>query len=276
MIIFLYLFQLIIFISLFPLHASPPFRFEDADQEGLNRWVAATGAEIYKELNNDSKFGYPRGNMYCTPSKHWKAYSPYLEPSVYFVKKRGVPASKALKSLLAEGGGFDCRIAQEIIFLECMRKLIGDEQFYCVTQNFEKENAEFFNARGDRARKELWLGSRTESNPYFRFTSMENGSLHRLNKIGYFGYTPNIAEYGQIHPQGFLRGDNGLLCKAENEEVYLYTGYGDFYQNGGRKWEEMVARFKEETLTLLIPNEIDIDATHIPQARRTKYIQMRQ
>lgn len=97
---FLFVIQLIMVFALTPLHA---FDFENGDQEDLNKWVAKNGAEIYSSLNNNEKFGYPTGNKtsdYYTSSKHWESYSAFMEQTVSFIKKKGVSASVAHKSLL--------------------------------------------------------------------------------------------------------------------------------------------------------------------------------
>ena len=229
------------------------FDIKMGSQADLNNWVALNGAEIYHYLNNHHKISYPKESknlQFHTESEDWVAHSPHGGNQIDFIKKEGVPASKAIQSLLASGGQFDCRIAQGIVFLECMRRLIGDVIFDQLATQFETELSEDLSAKKGETRKLHLCGSKV-LNPYIRLTTQENGSLYKCGGAGYFGYIPNIEEYAILHPYGFLRGDHGFICSngQKNSEDKLYVGFGSFYKEGGLRWADVVSRFKKETLT---------------------------
>jgi hypothetical protein len=248
----------------------PDFNFDGSNQRDLNEWVALYGIEVYSHLNNSGNFEYPMKDEYSTNSEHWEAFSLFGESVVRFEKRKNVSASLALESLLMNQGKFDCRIALHIVFMECVRKLIGDTLFNRLSEQFEQEPLkDLFNPDDT---KRLILAGNESLNPYFRLTSHKCGSLYRLGKVGFFEYTPNIKEYATLHPQGFLRGDNGLLCLSNDGSTLSYIGYGDFYKVGPRSWNEMKTRFKEETLNLSTPEEIIVDASRIPVEVRGRYI----
>ncbi|MBA3813187.1 MAG: hypothetical protein H0X26_01640 [Alphaproteobacteria bacterium] len=238
------------------------FDFETGTQDDLNQWVAKSGAQIYHHLNNNSLFGYPEANnnpQYYTHSKYWRVHKPDMGNTVEFIKVKGIPPSEAIKSILALEGRFDCRIAQRIVLMEIMRRLMGDESFDHYGQIFETELSQDAFAKTGETRQ-LYLCGATAVNPYYRLTCGTNYSLYHSDNlpkgkaIGYFGYIGNIEEYAYLHPYGLLRGDHAFLYSGSNNNS-LYVGYGSFYKNGGLPWDEVVERFKSETLTLSFPEE---------------------
>lgn len=272
--IFFFIFQLIISI-LTPLYASgfQNINQEDLNQENLNRWVAKEGAKIYFYLNNSGRFDYPIKNTtssYYTKSEYWEPFSLIMSPIVSFIKKRGTPASIALKSLLESEGRFDCRIAQKIIFHSCILKLIGEKNFNEINQKFEETFS--MPSMDGYPRGILFLDGPQSLNPYMDFTFQEKSSLYCCGKIGYFGYTPNIKEYERLHFEGSLRGDHGLLCSDDDEEIQLYAGYGEFYKQGAQPWHEVMLRFKQETLSISPAIEKLIDTSKISDSSREVYI----
>ncbi|MGV8948655.1 MAG: hypothetical protein ACOH2E_04730 [Candidatus Paracaedibacter sp.] len=259
-----------------PLIVSQSFNFELADQTDLNKWVAKNGAEIYHHLNNHPNFGYPeeiKEPHYYTLSENWYASHSYGENQVDFIKKKDILASVAIRSLLVSEGRFDCRIAQRIVFLECMRRLMGDMTFDECNKQFEAELSQDVHENKDETRK-LHLCGGITLNPYYRFSSQKECSLYSSGTPGYFGYIPNIKEYATLHPYGLLRGDHGLLCSdpEENEETVLYVGYGSFYKDGGLLWDAVVARFKKVTLTLSLPEKAVIDEDKRTNPRLSTYV----
>ena len=249
------------------------FEQDNLTQEDLNKWVAKNGAEIYGLLNRNDKIGYPedpKNPAYYTRSEHWSKKQDYGVYLVDFKKNNGISASTAIKSILESEGRFDCRIAQRIVFLECMRRLMGAGAFDECSHQFEKELSQDYCAQKGDTRMLHLCGSES-LNPYRRLTSQENGSLHRCGIIGYFGYIPNIKEYATLHFHGFLRGDHGLLCSDTNEN--LYVGFGSFYKDGGLCWDDVVKRFEEETLTLSVPEKIVVNEESIRDPKkRARYI----
>lgn len=235
------------------LSVSKDFDFETGDQTDLNNWVARNGAEIYQYLNNRDNIGYPaesKNLQYKTESEDWVVDGSVWGHQVDFIKKKEVPASKAIQSLLTSGGQFDCRIAQRIVFLECMRRLMGDVIFDRCAEQFESElSQDAFATKGET--RKLHLCGDIVLNPYMRLTTSENNSLYTCGMSGYFGYIPNIEEYAKLHPHGFLRGDHGLICSTSQQSAQdtLYVGFGSVYKNGGIRWDNVVGHFKEETLT---------------------------
>lgn len=225
-----------------------PFDFENGNQEDLNRWVARAGAEVYQKLNNDPMFDYPAGTKasdFYTKSDHWWVSANFLDSIVNLRKVPNVSASEALASLLTSEGRFDCRIAQRIVFSECMRALLGDTLFNLICESFETEPSQ--DVFSSLPTKLLSLCGGESLNPYFRLTSRINGFLYSEGKVGYFGYIPNIPEYAALHPTGQLRGDNCLLCSDDDLSI-LVNGYGGFYSQGGQPWDLVKLRFKDETL----------------------------
>lgn len=247
------------------------FDVEKDDQKSLNQWVARNGADIYRRLNNDPNFGYPGQNKYYTTSIYWYTTKIPWEHTVSLVKKRDVSASLALKDLLKNEGRFDCRLAQRIVFMECVRRLIGDNCFDEICAQFEKEQSKDILGIVDET-KLLFLDGSINLNPYLRLASFDRGTLYRVSKVGYFGYSPNIEEYAILHPKGDLRGDHGLLCLGTDETMPHFAGCGAFYKQGPRSWDDMVVRYKHETITLFIPQEVIVDGSHIRADRRERYI----
>ena len=251
------------------------FDIERGNQTDLNNWVAKNGAEVYQHLNNYPKIGYPqqsRNLQFSTESEHWIVYCPFGDSQVDFIKKKDVPASKAIRSLLTSGGQFDCRIAQRIVFLECMRRLLGDIVFDELTIKFEAElSLNEFAKKGETRRLHL-CGSKV-LNPFIRLTTQENDSLYKCGITGHFGYIPNIEDYATLHPFGFLRGDHGLISseEQENPEDTLYIGFGSFYKEGGIRWVDVVSRFKKETLTLSSFESSTASENQVPSSRRAIY-----
>jgi len=211
----LFYFSLAMLVATLSLQAFPPdFDFEKGSQKGLNKWVALTGAKLYDQLNNNKKFGYPAGNKTSdcyTKSEHWLSISAFLSQMGDLEKKKGVSASVALIDLLESEGRFDCRIAQKIVFLECIRRLIGNKHFDSLCAELEKEKSKDLFRPGTR---KLWIGGGESRNPFFRLTSEKTGALCS-QEVGCFGYILNVPEYPQLHPQGNLRGDNGLVCPPD-------------------------------------------------------------
>lgn len=240
---------------------SRKFDLERGSQDELNLWVAENSVEIYLLLNNSQLFGYPEPNNnpnYYTQSKDWRLYNPYMGATVDFIKNKAIPPSVAIHSILTSEGRFDCRLAQRIVLMELMRRLMGNDAFDEYGRQFEEEVSQDFSLSQGTTR-ELHLSGDVALNPFYRLTCGARNSLYRRDynsgskATGYFGYIGNINEYAHLHPYGLLRGDHGFLYKKQ--DVSLYVGYGSFYKNGGLPWNEVVQRFKSETLTLSLPEE---------------------
>jgi len=251
------------------LTTSQRFDFAQGNQEALDKWVAHNGAEIYRHLNNHPKFAYPEDTkkpVFYTRSQYWTKFCIYGDNQVDFIKETNIPASTAIKSLLDSEGRFDCRIAQRIVFLECMRRLMGDTSFDECNKQFEAELSQRVSA-GKGETRILHLCGSPSLNPYFRLTSRKRNSLYYYshskfldyNAIGYFGYIKNVNEYAILHPHGLLRGDHGLLCSGAGKNEKLYIGYGSFYKDGGLCWDDVIKCFKNETLTVSLPEKAVID-----------------
>ena len=242
---------------------SQRFDLERGTQDELNLWVAENGVNIYHHLNNSPLFGYPEANNnpnYYTKSNCWSIYKPYMGNTVEFIKEQDIPTSEAIHSILTFEGRFDCRLAQRIVFLEIMRRLMENEAFDECGKQFEKEVSQDIFVREGTTR-DLYLCGDTALNPYYRLTCGTRYSLYHSADYaegqanGYFGYIGNINEYAYLHPYGLLRGDHAFLYSHSGNNVSLYVGYGSFYKNGGLPWNEVVERFKSETLNLHLAEE---------------------
>ena len=199
-------------------------------QEELDTAVAETARETYKKIN--AKWSYPaEGEPGKSASKYWE-FS-YLNGIGSLKMAYDLP-SVCIKDILESETLIDCRLSQDLLKLNCLRELLGDQAFDLYIIGYRQSS------------KQIVLGGQPELDPCMVcFTFYDNTPIYENPKVGHFGHIPNSEFYMMLHENRLGAGENVFVVSGPTD-VPSFMGFGKQYGSEGLTGEEVKASLRRE------------------------------
>lgn len=193
-------------------------------QEELDQFVGSRSVELYKKLNECSRYRNPETKERLhIPGNVWEIAGPQEGITLCKVNKN-IKASLALDKIFEnEENLLDCMLASNIVMAQCLSKIFGNtfDDFYQYVEEKSGSQvllAEFITLFCDQ---------------------LKTATLKDCTRSGGSVAFRNFPNYSQLNPKGSYSNDCVQIVYDKTSKSIKYMGFGKMYQNGPLSYDEV-------------------------------------